>query len=66
MARTWYDLRGPDLEESVLGPLLERRATEMPDRVFARRPTPRQQVYNSLCQLVYALSMGRGDLLSKP
>ncbi len=36
MARTWYDPRVPAPEDCVLRPLLERRAAEMPDRVFAR------------------------------
>ena len=36
MARTWYDPRVPAPEDSVLRPLLERRAAETPDRIFAR------------------------------
>jgi carnitine-CoA ligase len=36
MARTWYDPRVPAPEDCVLRPLLERRAAENPDRIFAR------------------------------
>jgi carnitine-CoA ligase len=36
MARAWSDPRVPAAEDCVLRPLLERRAAEMPDRVFAR------------------------------
>jgi carnitine-CoA ligase len=36
MARIWYDPRVPAPEDCVLRPLLERRAAETPDRVFAR------------------------------
>jgi carnitine-CoA ligase len=36
MMRTWYDPRVPAPEDCVLRPLLERRAAETPDRIFAR------------------------------
>jgi crotonobetaine/carnitine-CoA ligase len=36
MPRSWYDKRVPPPEDCVLRPLLERRAAEMPDKLFAR------------------------------
>ena len=36
MSKSWHDPRVPPPEDCVLQPLLDRRACEMPDKVFAR------------------------------
>ena len=41
MTMSWRDPRVPPPEDCVLRPLLERRATVMPDKVFARFPDGR-------------------------
>ncbi len=58
MAKSWYDPRVPAAEECVLRPLLERRAAENPDKIFARFADGRCWTYRETRDVARRAALG--------
>ena len=54
----WYDPRVPAAETCVLRPLLERRAAEMPDKVFVRLADGTEWTYRQTLEITRRTAAG--------
>jgi crotonobetaine/carnitine-CoA ligase len=58
MQTPWYDPRVPTAETCVLRPLLERRAAEMPDKVFVRLADGTEWTYRQTLEITRRTAAG--------
>jgi crotonobetaine/carnitine-CoA ligase len=62
MPKTWFDSRVPAPEDCVLRPLLERRARETPDKVFARFADGSEWTYSQTLAIAQRNALGLHQL----